>query len=169
MVVVLRSGRRLAPALVTDDPLSILDALAARGVPAGDARRHPWVVWAAARRLSARRWWDHPLVKFAGFAALPAAILFRAHQYIAYGGFWGEWLLLGPAAWLGTLAAYWATTALYALLFAGLLRGAGEIVAIGAAAAAPSHAARVRQLVETACRTGYFGGIPLLLLLRFLP
>jgi hypothetical protein len=55
------------------------------------------------------------------------------------------------------------------VLYASVWRGVAELIAFVAATVAPAQAARVRRLVEAACRLGYWGGIPLLLLLRFLP
>jgi hypothetical protein len=167
----LASGRQLRWGLASADPLPLLRALVeAGGVRAARAAfTHPTVVWAHARAGRRRWWWDRPLAKFVLFTFLPAAVLFNAHQHIAYGGTLGEYYLLGPAAWLRTLAVHWATIAVYCVLYASLWRGLGEVVALAAAGAAPSHAARMRRAVETSCRVLYYGGVPVLLGLRFLP
>jgi hypothetical protein len=167
--IALRSGRRLVPGLELDDPAPLLLALASARAPSEAALRQPSVVFAAARAAVARRVWDYPLVKFVLLGAIPAGILFNAHQHIAYGAFWGEYYLLGARAWLGTLATYWAVTVIYCVLYASVWRGIAEAVAFTAAAVAPTRAAWMRRLLEAACRLGYLGGIPLLLLLRFLP
>lgn len=169
LAIVLRSGRRVVPEIETDDPAPLLAALAAAGAPVAATCQRASVVAASTRQAVARRWFDHPFVKF-GLAALgPAAVLFNAHQHIAHGGLWGEWYTYGPQAWLATLAIYVSVTAIYCVLWASVWRGLGEFAAFGAAAAAPAHAARVRRLVEAGCRLAYWGGIPLVLLLRFLP
>src|SRR5262245_22327515 len=59
--IVLRSGRRVVPALEVDDPAPLLEALARAGAPAEPALQTAGVVTAAARSGVARRWWDHPL------------------------------------------------------------------------------------------------------------
>jgi hypothetical protein len=167
VAVLMRSGRRLVPDFEVDDPEPLIDALARGGAPIGDTRSRPGLTYATARARFPRRFWDRPPFKYGVFPMLPAAILFRAHQYITHGGLFGEYYTYGAAAWLTTLATYWAATVVYCLLWASVWRGAGEAVALGATAAAPARAARVRRLVEAACRLGYYGGIPILLLLRF--
>jgi apolipoprotein N-acyltransferase len=169
LAIVLRSGRRVVPGLELDDPAPLLAALMRAGAPGEPALRHPSVVVAAARHAVGRPLYDHPLFKFGLFAALPAGILFNAHQHIAYGGFWGEWYSYGARAWLATLGTYYAVTVIYCVLYASVWRGLAEAISLVAAAVAPTRAAWVRRLVEAACRLGYFGGIPLLLVLRFLP
>ena len=42
-------------------------------------------------------------------------------------------------------------------------------MALGAAWVAPARAARVRRAVEVSCRVLYYGGVPVLLGLRFAP
>jgi apolipoprotein N-acyltransferase len=123
--------------------------------------------WARARSPWRRRWSDR-LAKFPLFALGPAAVLFYTHQHIAYGGLFGEWYLLGPAAWLRTLALHWATMTIYLGLYAAVLRAVAEAAALLAARVAPPRAAGVRRAVERACQVAYFGGVPLLLALRFL-
>jgi hypothetical protein len=55
------------------------------------------------------------------------------------------------------------------VLYAGTLRVLAESLALVAAYVAPSRAARVRRAVEAGCRLLYYGGVPVLLLIRFLP
>jgi hypothetical protein len=161
----MRSGRRLAYGVAADDPTALLDALAGAGVDV--PREHPAVVWAHAR--SATPSWLHRIGKFVVFGALPAGVLFNAHQHIAYGGTFGQWYLLGPGAWFTTLAVYWATVVAYLVMWAATWRWLGELVALAAAAVAPSRAARVRRTVELVCGAAYWLGVPLLLALRFAP
>lgn len=160
----LRSGRRLGYGIALDDPAALLSALAAAGVDVG--REHPTVVWAHARAAVPTR---SRLVKFALFGALPAGVLFNAHQHIAYGATLGEWYLLGPAAWVRTLLVYWGTVVAYCVFWAATWRWLGEATALAAAAVAPSRAARVRRAVELVCGIAYWAGVPVLLGLRFLP
>jgi len=164
----LRSGRHLRWSLAAADPVPLLAALAAAGVPgAAEAARGALATWAHARAPWRRRWRDR-LAKFPLFGLAPAAVLFYTHQQIAYGGLLGEWYLMGPAAWLRTLLVHWLALTLYLLLYAGALRGIAEPAALLAARVAPPRAAGVRRAVERACQAAYFGGVPALLALRFL-
>jgi hypothetical protein len=165
----LRSGRRLGWAVEAADPALILETLAERAgvADARPALQHPSVVYARAKARP-RRWYQ-PLVKFVLFGALPAGVLFRAHQYISYGGAFGQWNLEGLVPYLTTLAVYWATVCVYLVLYASLWRALAEGAALLGAWVVPSRAATTRRAVEAACRLLYYGGVPLLLLLRFLP
>lgn len=155
----LAAGGRLPLALAARDPTPLLAALD----PA--ARRHPVMVWAAARRPAPGPWYY--LRRYVLFALLPAAVLFNAHQHIAYGGVLGQYYLLGPGAWLRTAAIYWATTGAYLLLYASAWRGAGETVALLTAWLVPAGAAAARALVERTCQVAFYAGVPALLALRF--
>jgi apolipoprotein N-acyltransferase len=166
--IVLRSGRRVVPALEVDDAAPLLQALAHAGAPAEPALHSMGVVVAAARSTVARRWWDHPLLKFALFALLPAGALFSAHQHISYGTFWGEYYTYGTRAWLGGLGTDYAVAVIYCVLFASVLRAPAEAIALLVAAVEPTRAAWVRRCLEAACRIGYYAGVPLLVLGRFL-
>jgi hypothetical protein len=164
----LRSGRRLRPGLATADPSAVLRALAADGV--GGAQRataHPTVLYAQARAAAGGARRPRVAAKYGLFALAPAAVLFNAHQHIAYGGTLGEYYLLGLAAYLTTFAVFWVTLTIYLVLYGGTLRIVVEVVALLAAWVAPSRAARVRPAVELANRVLYYGGVPVLLLLRF--
>ena len=94
----LGSGSRLRPGLEAPDLEPLLGALAeAGGVDsAREALRHPFVVYAAAKARWPRRLLSHPLFKFAGFSLLPTAVMFNAHQHIAYGGTLGQYYLGRP-------------------------------------------------------------------------
>src|SRR6184192_77960 len=153
--VCMRSGRWLRQGLQIDDPTPLLLALAETG-------------GLEAARGAPRRW-HHLLGRFAGFALLPTAVLFNAHQHIAYGGLLGEYYLLGLGSYVRTFAVHWLTLTIYLVLYASVWRGLAEGVALLAACVAPASAAGARRAVEIACQVAYYGGVPLLLLLRFLP
>jgi len=55
------------------------------------------------------------------------------------------------------------------LLYAGLLRGIAEGVALAAAWVAPSRAARVRPAVEHTYRALDYGGVPVFVIIRLWP
>ena len=155
----LGDGRQAALAIAARDPSPLSAALD----PA--ALRHPLMVWAAARPPAPGAWYY--LRRYVLFALFPAAVLFNAHQHIAYGAFLGEYYLLGLRAWLSTAAIYWATLGAYLLLYASAWRGLVEVVALFAAWAMPSRAAVVRGVVERVDQIAFYLGVPLLLALRF--
>jgi hypothetical protein len=165
----LRSGRRLRQVVEAADPGPLLGDLADRAsvVSAQVALRHPVVVWAHAKSALGRSRWYHYAGKYVVFALFPAGVLFNAHQHIAYGGLLGQYYLEGLGPYLTTLAVYWTTTAIYLLLYASVLRALAEGFALAAAGVAPGRALGVRRAVEIAYRVLYFGGVPVLLALRF--
>jgi hypothetical protein len=166
----MRSGRRLRYGLALSDPLPVLEALRNAGGVEAAARviDHPAVVYAAARSAH-RKGWPHLIAKFGVFSLFPTAILFNAHQHISYGGPLGQYYMLGLRPYLTTLAIYWATTLIYLILYASVWRGVAETVSLAAAWFAGAYAVRTRRIAEMACAVGYYGGVPLLLLIRFLP
>ncbi len=166
----LRSGRRLRYGLQLPDPAPLGEALVAAG--ASDVARaleHPSIVYAHAKHGGAPSRWYHYAGKYVLFALAPTLPLFRVHQLIAYGGTWGEWYLLGPASYLKTFAIYWGTLIIYVLLYGAALRALCELPALVTAWVAPSHAARARRAVELAHRVLYYGGVPMLVLIRLWP
>ena len=84
-------------------------------------------------------------------------------------GLLGEYYLLGLGSYVRTFAVHWLTLTIYLVLYASVWRGLAEGVALFAACAAPANAAGARRAVEIACQVAYYGGVPVLLLLRFLP
>ncbi len=176
LAVRLQSGRRFRYGLQVADPTAVLEALVGALEPeaAQAALQHPSTIYAHAKH-SGRRWrWYHPLLKFVVFALVPTLPLFRVHQYIAYGGTFGQYYLRGLQPYLQSFAIYWATLIIYLVLYAAVWRGVAEAAALGAAWAAPSRAvpsraARVRRAAEVGCRVLYYGGVPVLLIWWFLP
>ncbi len=156
----LRSGRRLAVAL--DDPGALLAQL-------GVDDDHPIILWAAARSRGARARWHRPLVQFPLFGLVPGAILFRTHQWIAYGGTFGQYYLLGLRSYLVTFAVYWAAVTIYLVLWANLWRLLAEAATLVAAYARPYRMTAFRRAAERAYGLVYYGGALLVLLVRLLP
>jgi len=155
-----RSAASIAVAL--DDPGALLASLGA------DPYR-PIVRWAAARARSRHVGWGRLLVRFPLFALVPGAVLFRTHQWIAYGGTFGQYYLLGLRAYLGTFVIYWATVTLYLVLWSNLWRLVAEAVTLVGAWAAPGDVTSLRHRVERAWALSYYGGALLVLVLRLLP
>jgi hypothetical protein len=166
----LRSGSRLRRGLEAPDLEPLLVALAeAGGVDsAREALRDPLVLYSAHRARRPRRILSHPIFKFPGFSLLPTAVLFNAHQHIAYGGTIGQYYMEGLGAYLRTFAEYWAYVCVYLVLYASVCRAAAETVALLAARAGSALAARVRRTVEIVCGVLYYAGVPALVAVRFL-
>lgn len=160
----LRSGNRFPLALEPALP-PLFSTLAAAGVA---VQAHPNLAYGAAKQGSARKLWQHPLVKFGLFGLAPTAVLFRAHQIIAFGGLVGQYYLEGLRPYLETLVEYWGTTLLYLVLFACTVRVFAEVVGLAATWIAPGRARSVRAAAEGFCTVAYYAGVPALLAIRFL-
>jgi hypothetical protein len=165
----LRSGRRLGYGVHSDDVAALVEELRAAGVAAPGAREQATIVYAAARAQTPRGFWRGPLAKFVLFSLPWGAIFFNADQHITYGGTFGQCYLYGLAPYLRSFAFYWGGLSMYELLYASVWRGLAEALSWGAAGVAPSLAARVRRTAESACLAVFYAGVPLLVLLRFLP
>jgi hypothetical protein len=167
----LQSGRRFRYGLQLDDPTALLEALAEAG--GLDAARvllqHPSVVYARAKHGGPRWRWYHLLLKYPAFALVPTLPLFRVDQIIVWGGTFGQYYLRGLKPYLQGFGLLWTVMIIDLVIYAGGWRILAEAGVLLAAWAAPSRAARVRRLAEVACRVLYYGGIPALLIWRFLP
>ena len=106
--------------------------------------------------------------KYGVFPLLPAGVLLRAYQHITFGGWNGEYQLFGLRAWLDSALQYWGGTLAHLVVLAGTLRVASELLCLGAAWLAPGSARGVRHVAEWLCRIAYYGGVPVLLAVRFL-
>jgi hypothetical protein len=165
----LRSGAALPRGLEAPDLSPLLGELEREGVAgAREALARPLQVYARERAARRRGLLWHPLFKFPGFALLPTAVMFNAHQHIAYGGTLGQYYTEGLAAWLRTFAEYWTWVCVYLALYASVLRSMAEGIALLAASAGSALAARARRAVEVACGILYYAGVPALVLARFL-
>jgi hypothetical protein len=160
-----RAGRWLPVGVALDDPMHLLEALAAAGVEVAAATRHPSIVRTATRRPRSWRGW---MLDFPVLGALPASILFYTHQHISYGGTFGQYYLEGALPYLSTWVQYWATTVILLVSYASAWRATAEVVVWLAAVVDASWAAVARRAVEIACGLAYYGGVPLLLALRYL-
>jgi len=160
----LRSGARL-PVTIEPAPPDLLASLAAAGVALPS---QPNLSYGAARQATLRRIWQHPLVKLGLFGLAPAAVLFRAHQIIAFGGLLGQYYQQGLRPYLATLVEYAGITMLYLVLFASTLRLFAEIAALATTWIAPARAQSIRTGAEAFCAIAYYAGVPALLAVRFL-
>lgn len=155
------------PGVAAADPGPLLSAMVAAGAPdgVGHAARHPLARYAAAR-ARCRRWLDRPPVKFVVYPLVPAVVLFRLRQIVAYGGVLGEYHQFGLQAYLLGFGLYWLLSALYLLLFAAALRGLAEAVVLSATWAFPGWATGVRRIVEIVNRAVYYLAPPALMFVR---
>jgi hypothetical protein len=163
----LRSGRRFQYGLQRADPRPLISLLATAGLPIDST--HASFVYAETKHAGAPWRWHHYAAKFVLFALAPTAVLFNAHQHIAYGGTLGQYYLLGLRAYLTTFAVYWATLSIYLVLYAAVWRGLAEAFALLTAWIAPERALRVRHGLERMCAVAFYAGVPVLVLIRFLP
>jgi apolipoprotein N-acyltransferase len=109
------------------------------------------------------------LWKFPVFALVPTLPLFRVHQLIAYGGVLGEYYQYGLEAYLLGFAIYWATLTIYLMLYAAALRAPVELLAMAVTALAPERASGARRVLERTAAILYYGGVPAMTALRFVP
>jgi apolipoprotein N-acyltransferase len=162
----LSSGRRFDYGLELERPSLLFDALP-QTAQVDVGRRHPLLLFAEARHR-ASRWWTHPAFKFVVVGLVPAVPLFRLHQWITYGGTFGEYYQYGLRAYVLAFAVYWANAIIWLVLYAAALRGVAEGLAILGTFRAPSYAPRARRMAEVALSLFYYGGIVLFLLRIFL-
>jgi apolipoprotein N-acyltransferase len=166
----LQSGRRYPHGLRIADPPALMRALKAAGSPVAwsDPASAGRADFAAARAAARRLRLDHPLVKFVLFPLLPAIPAFRLHQYIAFGGSFGEYYTYGLQAYAAGFMIWWAAWSIGLMLYASALRILGEASMLAASRRRPPRADVVRQQVEWLCRWAFYLGVPAWLLLRLL-
>jgi hypothetical protein len=162
------TGRRFGHGLEAEDAVPLLEALGRRG-PLGTAATHPRVRFAQARQALWRRRWYHLALKFAVFPLLPAGVLFRLHQFIVYGGTFGEYQMYGLERYVRSfLVGHYIPVTMSFLLAACIYRALAEPVAFGAAWLIPSWTRGVRRGAEWLGRLVYYGVLPGLIVLRIL-
>lgn len=164
------SGRRWSGTLLVVEPQWLLNALAAAGYPAdwADARAAQRAEFAAQRAAAAHPWLDHAGLKFLLFPLLLALPAFRLHQYIAFGGSFGELYTYGVGAWLGGLLIWWAAWALGLMLLAAILRVGTESLSWIVFRWRRAAAGAARLHLERLARAVYYLGTPSWLALRLL-
>ena len=168
LAVRLRSGRVIHRRIEVRDPAPLLEAFTPRAPSAGVLRAHPQIAFASARAPLVDRRARRIAVKFVLFPVLAALVMFRAYQYIGFGGPFGEYHLYGAAAYLKSLAGYLVGTAAALVLYAAAWRILAESLAATATALAPRRARAWRRIAEGICAVAYYIVIPLLLAARFL-
>ncbi|MFN2425412.1 MAG: hypothetical protein ABR587_03075 [Candidatus Binatia bacterium] len=166
----LRSGRRFQYGLQLADPVSFAKALVAAGAaPELEAvAKNPLAVLAHAKTAYGRSFLENPILKFVVYSLVPALPVFRLHQYITYGGTFGEYYTYGLKAYLIAFGIWWASFAIYLVLFAATFRAIVEVLALAATAIAPARAFTARKILERTQRVVFYVGIPTWIALRLL-
>jgi apolipoprotein N-acyltransferase len=146
--------------LQVPDPPAFTEALFDGG--AADDVRHAAQSRAAIYARSTGQstgWTDHPVFKFVIFALVPAIPVFRLHQWVAYGGTFGEYYVYGLRAYLLAFAIYWSSVIVHLVLFAAVIRVVLEPIVMVSAWTVPARTAGVRRIVEAAGRILFYGGV----------
>ncbi len=171
----LASGRDWSHGLALADPKAFIGALLRAGALPSmtEAERTASATafaarWAHVRARVSRRWFDHPLLKFVVFPLVPTLPAFRLHQYIAYGGTFGEYHTFGLQAYLTAFGLWWASWAIGLALFAAGLRVLIELGSLLALWLRPAQAVDTRRWLEHAGRLLFFVGVPAWLAFRLL-
>jgi hypothetical protein len=164
----MKSGRLFEYRLQLPNPTSLLSALGGTLPSATAAADHPSSRFGQARHDWRRRFFDKPAFKFGLFPLIPTAIMFRAHQYITFGGPFGEYDMFGLEAYLKTFAGYWIGFTTGLLLFACFWRFLAEALAFPLTWLLPRRALGVRRAAEWLCRLVYYVGFPAIMAERFL-
>jgi apolipoprotein N-acyltransferase len=166
----LASGRLWSGTLLVGRAQVLADLLARAGHAVGwaDARSARRAEFAALRAAAAHRWLDHAALKFLLFPLLLALPAFRLHQYIAFGGSFGELYTYGVVAWLSGLLIWWAAWALGLMLLAAVLRIGIESLSWIVFRWRRTAAGSVRLHLERLSRSAYYLVTPGWLALRLL-
>ncbi len=155
------NGSRWRYGVATQRPDAWLAALKAAGAPIDDAPINTWVArYRLAQQAIPEGWLGHAGTKFGLFPLVLALPAFRLHQYIAYGGTFGEFYTFGLQAYLTTFLLWWAAWAIGVVLCAAALRAAIEVATVGAVVLVPQHAATVRLWLERVGLAMLYVGLP---------
>lgn len=168
MAVTMRSGRRFRYRLLLPDPGALLAAMGDALPAARSALGHPSVAYARARVELTRRRRAYWLLKFGLLPLVLTVTLFQLHQHIVYGGAFGQYYLVGPAAYLTSFGVALLGTTGGLVVLAGVLRLVAELIALLSTWALPSRARLVRGVVEVLCQSVYFGAVPAYVAARLL-
>ncbi|XYI02634.1 hypothetical protein ACMHYB_23915 [Sorangium sp. So ce1128] len=168
LAITMRSGRRFRYRLLVPDPGALLEAIGDALPAARSALGHPSVAYARARADLKRRHPAYWLLKFGLLPLVLTVILFQLHQHIVYGGAFGQYHLVGPAAYLRSFGIAWTGTTGGLVVLAGVLRLVAELLALLSTWALPSRARLFRGAVEIICQIAYFGVVPAFVAARLL-
>ncbi len=165
----LRSGRRFAQGLSVSDPDAFIASLEGEGAApsARESLSGGMAAYLRARNANPPGILEHPALKFVVFSLVPTIPAWRLHQFISYGGTFGEYYTFGLNAYLLGFALWWISFSLSLVFLSAGMRAAVEIGSLAAAFAAPASANAVRRALEIVQRIAFYAGIPVWLILRF--
>jgi len=166
--LVLASKRSFERRLVLSDPAALLSALEGELPSARSDLAHPAIRFATARRTHGLRRWPYFAVKYGLVPLAFAIVLFRLHQYIMYGGAFGQYHLSGLGPYLRAFGLRWAGVAGGLIVYAGLVRFAVEVVSLGGTYLFAAHARGIRRAAEVLVDIAYFVVIPMYVLAMLL-
>jgi apolipoprotein N-acyltransferase len=164
----LRSGRRFAQGLSVADPDAFVASLD-EGAPAAEREgiRGGMGTYLRARNANPPTILEHPVLKFVLFSLVPTLPAWRLHQFISYGGTFGEYYTYGLDAYLLGFGLWWVSFTLNLVFIAAGIRALVEVLSLATAFAVPGAAGGVRRFLEVAQRIAFYVGIPAWLILRF--
>jgi hypothetical protein len=166
VVFIMKSGRPFRYRLELADPGAFLAALpipSAQGVSA-----HPAIAFGRERAVLGRRGWLFLLFKYGVFPFVFATIFFRLHQYIVFGGAFGQYRMFGLAAYLRSFATVWAGTVGQLVVYACVVRLVAELIVLPLTWAIPARAHSLRRAAEIFGYLAYFGVVPAYVAFLFL-
>jgi hypothetical protein len=168
LVLRMRSGKSFQYGFQVEDPLPVLEALGQEQAQAREEARHPLTAFAHARATVMRPGALLLVFKFLLFPLIPGGIMFRANQYITYGGPFAQYRMYGLAPYLQSFFTYWVYFGAALVVYAAILRVPAEMLALGGTWMSPRHARGVRRFVEITCALLYFVGSLGLMAVQFL-
>jgi hypothetical protein len=162
----MKSGRPFRYRLELVDPGAFFAALP---IPSAQgASAHPCIAFGRERAVLVRRGWLFLAFKYGVFPLMFAIIFFRLHQYIVFGGAFGQYRMFGLAAYLKSFATVWAGTVGQLVVYACVVRLVAEVIALPLTWAIPARAHSVRRAVEIFGYLAFFGVVPAYVAFLFL-
>lgn len=157
----LTNGKRWPYGLATQRPYAWANTFQDAGLAIADAKPKHWLdIYGRSREGIRKAWLAHAGIKFGLLPLALALPAFRLHQYIAYGGTFGEFYTFGLKAYLTTLSLWWAAWSIGVVLCAAALRAAIEIGTVAAVLTVPQHALTARQGLERTGLALLYVGLP---------
>jgi apolipoprotein N-acyltransferase len=117
-----------------------------------------WMQFAMARSARPGRRLAHWSFKYVVWPSLLAVVLFRAYQYILFGGPLGQYHLFGLGPYLATFARTWLDVATHLVLLAALVRTLVELCAWGLTRVRPGRRRGIRRATELVASAVYYFG-----------
>ncbi|MRG91419.1 hypothetical protein [Polyangium spumosum] len=158
--LVLGSNRSFQRRLALRDPAGLLKALGEVLPAARLALDHPAIRFAEARRAHGRRRWPYFVAKYGVLPLALAIVLFRLHQYIVFGGPFGQYHLMGLGPYVSAFLLRWVGVLGALVVYAGLVRIVVEVLSLGLSYLLPGRAKGVRRAAEILADVAYFMLVP---------